>query len=344
MTEFMEIDGSFGEGGGQILRSSLTLSLVTGRPLRIVNIRSKRKNPGLLRQHLAAVGAARQVGRAETSGEELGSTRLEFIPTGLFGGEYSFQIGSAGSATLVLQTILPALALAPTPSMVRGAGGTDNPLAPPFDHLAQTFLPLLNRMGPNVSLELDRHGFFPAGGGELTARITPCENLTRLELEHRGKIERAEAKILSAHLPESVAEREKRELIERTGWPSERVSLERVDSVGPGNVVLISARSASITETFSAFGKLGVPAERVASSAFKQYERYLHFDAPVGEYTADQLILPMSLAAWQGNGGSALRTLPLTEHSRTHLALVERFLGIRAQITTEPTGIVRLLW
>ena len=310
----------------------------------MVNIRAKRKKPGLLRQHRAAVLAAQEVGRAEISGDSLGSTCLEFVPSGLYGGDYSFSIGSAGSVTLVLQTILPALALAETPSMVHGVGGTDNPFAPPFAHLAQTFLPLLNRMGPTVSVELHRHGFFPAGGGSMTACITPCANFTPLELCARGETAPPDAAILSSHLPESVANRERDELLRLTDWPAKSVILTPVESAGPGNVVQITARFSSIVETFSSFGQIGVTAERVAAGAFRQYERYLHFDAPVGLFTADQLILPMSLAAWSGNAGGVFRTLPLTEHSRTHLALVERFLDVAPKITEEPNGRIRLEW
>src|SRR5688572_7099138 len=163
----IRIDGSVGEGGGQILRTALSLSLATGTPFQIENIRAGRKNAGLLRQHLTAVLAAAEIGSAETAGASLGSTALTFTPKSVRGGEFRFAVGTAGSATLVFQTILPALLLAGTPSRVEIEGGTHNMAAPPFDFLKRTFLPVLRRMGANISLELKRYGFYPAGGGRL---------------------------------------------------------------------------------------------------------------------------------------------------------------------------------
>ena len=161
------IDGSAGEGGGQILRSSLALSLVTGQPFRMERIRAKRQKPGLLRQHLTAVEAAKAVGCAEVSGETLGSQTLDFRPGPVTPGNYRFAVGTAGSATLVLQTVLPALLTASDPSTLTLEGGTHNPLAPSFDFLDRCFMPLIHRMGPSVELELKRPGFFPAGGGRF---------------------------------------------------------------------------------------------------------------------------------------------------------------------------------
>src|SRR5689334_21475989 len=169
--EMMRIDGSFGEGGGQILRTALGLSLATGRPFRIENIRAKRAKPGLLRQHLTAVEAAKQVGSAEVEGAALGSMTLSFAPGVVKGGNYHFTIGTAGSCTLVLQTILPALITAAEPSEVVIEGGTHNTMAPPYYFMEKTFVPVLNRMGADVALRLYRFGFYPAGGGKMAAVI-----------------------------------------------------------------------------------------------------------------------------------------------------------------------------
>ena len=186
----MIIDGSLGEGGGQVLRTSLALSLVTGKPFRIDNIRAGRKSPGLLRQHLTAVGAAAQVGEASVDGAAMGSTSMTFIPRALRAGDYAFSIGTAGSTTLVLQTILLPLAVAGAPSTVVIDGGTHNPAAPPFDFLDQAFLPLLRRMGVDVNVELVRPGFFPAGGGQIRATITPVGKLGRRDLTSRDALVR----------------------------------------------------------------------------------------------------------------------------------------------------------
>jgi RNA 3'-terminal phosphate cyclase (ATP) len=172
----LTIDGAHGEGGGQVLRTALGLAIVTGQPITLVDIRARRKKPGLQRQHLTAVQAAAAVGAASVAGAELGSTRLEFCPSALCSGHHRFAIGTAGSATLVLQTVLPALWAADGPSTIELSGGTHNPMAPPFDFLAQAFAPIVRRMGAGLDLELLRHGFFPAGGGSFLT-TAPSEHL-----------------------------------------------------------------------------------------------------------------------------------------------------------------------
>ncbi len=184
----IEIDGSHGEGGGQIIRSSLALSMVTATPVTIDNIRARRSNPGLQRQHLTAVHAAREVSGGGVEGAELGSRKIVFGPGVVTPGEYTFDVGTAGSTTLVLQTILPALMIAGGPSQLRLKGGTHNPFAPPYDFLARIFVPLVERMGPQIRLELKRYGFFPAGQGELIVHIQPAQKLQPLELLERGKL------------------------------------------------------------------------------------------------------------------------------------------------------------
>src|SRR6185436_13785565 len=173
----ISIDGSFGEGGGQILRTALSLSLATGAPFRIENIRAQRPKPGLLRQHLTAVQAAAAVGRAHVEGHTAGSLALTFTPTGVFPGDYAFAVGTAGSATLVLQTILPPLLAAGGRTVVTLEGGTHNPWAPPFDFLKRVFLPIVNRLGPRVEVALERYGFYPAGGGRFSVTIDPSPEL-----------------------------------------------------------------------------------------------------------------------------------------------------------------------
>jgi RNA 3'-terminal phosphate cyclase (ATP) len=179
----VRIEGSFGEGGGQILRSSLSLSLVTGKPFRIENIRENRQKPGLLRQHLTAVQAAAEVGSAEVDGASLGSKALTFVPGKVRAGEFRFAVGTAGSGTLVLQTILPALITAAGLSRIEIEGGTHNPAAPPFDFLQRSFIPLIERMRPKVKLELERYGFYPAGGGRFVVEITPTDVLKPMKVD-----------------------------------------------------------------------------------------------------------------------------------------------------------------
>jgi RNA 3'-terminal phosphate cyclase (ATP) len=326
------IDGSQGEGGGQILRSALALSLVTGRAFRIDNIRAGRKKPGLLRQHLTAVQAAVQIGRAEVRGASLESARLDFAPTGVFPGQYQFDVGSAGSATLVLQTVLPALLTASAQSRLSLAGGTHNPFAPPFDFLQKTFLPLIERMGPRLAAELETPGFYPAGGGRLRFSVEPTAALSRLELLERGEVRRVSARAIIANLPRHIAERELD--VVRRGLNLERPCLQ-VEEVrgarGPGNVLLVEIESDSLTEVITAFGQRGVRAEAVAENAVAEARRYLNAGVPVGEHLADQLLLPLALA-----GGGLFRTLALSVHAQTNVSVLKLFL--ECDVRVEPVG------
>ncbi len=327
------IDGSQGEGGGQILRSSLALALVTGIPVTVEHIRAGRKKPGLLRQHLAAVRAAADVSQAEVDGAELGSRRLVFRPGPVRSGSYNIRIGSAGSTTLVFQTIYPALMLAEAPSQLFLEGGTHNPLAPPFDFLQQTLVPCLAKMGPSFELHLERYGFFPAGGGRFRASIEPASTLKPLELIEGRPLGEPSVHALVARLPESIGWRECRTIIRSMGWPEECACVQTIrDSAGPGNVVLVRQPAGDVVELFTGFGRRGVRAEHVAEEVVKALRRFLEAQVPVGEYLADQLLLPMALAAARDAGTSRIVTLPLTRHSTTQLDLIPRFLDVRFAI------------
>ena len=210
MTDMVSIDGSFGEGGGQILRTSLALSMITGKPFEIDRIRAGRNKPGLMRQHLLAVKAAAQISCAEVTGAAIGSGSLCFRPQILIPGKYRFAVGTAGSATLVMQTLLPALAMADGPSELTLEGGTHNPFAPPFDFIAQTYIPIFNRMGGRAEVSLDRPGFYPAGGGRFTVRIQPSGKLLPLRLIERGALVSRRARALVSRLPGSIAARKSR--------------------------------------------------------------------------------------------------------------------------------------
>ncbi len=327
----ISIDGSQGEGGGQVLRSSLALSLVTGQPFTMHRIRAGRKKPGLMRQHLTAVQAATEVGRAKVSGAALHSTELTFEPGEIQPGEYHFAVGTAGSATLVMQTVLPALLCVSGPSSMRLEGGTHNPWAPPFDFLVKTFLPLVNRMGPTVDATLVRPGFYPAGGGEFCVAIEPAEALQPIELNERGTVRRTRATALVANLPLSIAQRELRLIGRKLSIRDDDLKSEEVtNSRGPGNVVSIEVESEHLTEVFTGFGERHVRAEAVAEKAVKQARGYLSQEVPVGEYLADQLLIPLALA-----GGGAFRTQGLSCHAETNIEVIETFLDVRFEIDRE---------
>lgn len=330
------IDGSLGEGGGQVLRTALGLSLVTGQAFRIENIRAKRRKPGLLRQHLTAVEAATAVGSASVDGAQLGSTRLMFKPGSVRAGEYTFAVGTAGSATLVFQTVLPALMLADGPSALRLEGGTHNPMAPPFDFLQKAFLPILNRMGPTVSAELERPGFYPAGGGRFQVSIQPVEKLQPIELLSRGEVTAKRARVMVAHLPPDIGDRQARMLRNKLNWPDDSIRIVSAkNSAGPGNAVMVEIESESVCEVFTGFGERDVPSGKVIGGVIDQVREYLAGDAPVGEHLADQLMIAFALA-----GGGSYRAGKASLHARTNAEVIAKFVGPKIRIEGAETGML----
>jgi RNA 3'-terminal phosphate cyclase (ATP) len=322
------IDGSQGEGGGQILRTSLALSLVTGQPFRMERIRANRQKPGLLRQHLTAVEAAKTVGCAEVVSAAMNSQTLEFRLAAVTPGNYRFAVGTAGSATLVLQTVLPSLLTASGTSTLTLEGGTHNPLAPPFDFLARSFMPLIHRMGPSVELELRTPGFFPAGGGRFHARIEPVKKLSRLVLSERGAIRGRRARVWLSKLSPDVAERELAVVHDELKWRTDECGVETVAyPKGPGNALVLEIEAEHVTEVFTGFGERGRPAEEVAKSAVEAAKVWLDANVPVDEHLADQLLIPMVLA-----GGGSFRTTKPSLHTTTNAEVIQRFLPVSIRL------------
>jgi RNA 3'-terminal phosphate cyclase (ATP) len=319
------IDGSQGEGGGQILRSALSLAVCTRQAFRIERIRARREKPGLLRQHVTAAKAAATIADAEVSGCEVGSDTLTFKPRSLSAGDFSFSIGTAGSCTLVLQTVLPPLLTASGPSTIRISGGTHNTAAPPFDFLARAFLPLLARMGANVGLSLERHGFFPRGGGLIVAQITPVSRLQPIEIAERGARRAAYADAYISGVPLHVAERELAVVGERLNWTAEQLKVRGVPGeMGPGNVLSVTLEHEHVTEVFTGFGERGLSAESVAKRTVHEVCEYLAHTAPVGPHLADQLLLPMALG-----GVRSFVTCAPTLHFTTNCDVIALFTGKR---------------
>jgi len=317
------IDGSFGEGGGQILRTSLSLSMITGKPFHIRNIRANRKKPGLMRQHLTSVNAAAEISNADVKGDALGSCELYFAPKQVIAGKYHFSIGTAGSCTLVLQTVLPALLTAGNTSELILEGGTHNPFAPPFDFIAKTFLPIINRMGATVQISLESPGFYPAGGGKIRAEITPSSVLSKIDLTERGEIKRHQVRAMVANLSETIGEREIRYIQKkRAEWNQNDMRVENIsNSKGPGNAVVIEIESGHITEVFTGFGKRGVRAEDVAERTLHEAQEYIDADAPTGKHLADQLLIYMAVS-----GGGKIRTLSPSQHTETNIKVIKEFI------------------
>lgn len=331
------IDGSYHEGGGQILRTALTLSLATRTPFRIEKIRAGRKRPGLLRQHLAAVKAAAQIGNAEVRGAEINSTELTFSPQDIVPGEYRFAIGSAGSTTLVLQTVLPVLMLAGKASSLTLEGGTHNMAAPPYDFIEKVYLPVLRRIGAKVQCDLLRAGFYPAGGGVMRVAVEPHAALTALDLTARGEVRHKSARALVANLPRTIAAREAAVIAKKLPLSPDCIAAETVASSGPGNVVMLEIEAENITEMVTGFGELGVRAETVADRVCKEALRYLASNAPVGEHLADQLLLPLALAK-----GGVFATLSLSAHTRTNIDTIQKFLPTEIRVVPSSATVLTL--
>lgn len=345
----IEIDGAMGEGGGQVLRSSLSLSAVTGRPVRIRRIRANRAKPGLMRQHLTAVIAAARAANAEVAGAAVGSTELTFTPgartTDVTAPPLHLElaVGTAGSTTLVLQTLLPILLTSRAAAFVRIEGGTHNPMAPPFDFLVRSFLPLVARMGRSVDARLVRHGFYPAGGGVLEVRVPakPAGTLLEpIELLDRGEDRAGRARALLVNLPRSIGEREVKVVCDRLRWRATQCEIAVLgDTPGVGNVLHLELESEALTEVITSFGERGVTAEKVAERAVADARRYLAAGVPVGEHLADQLLVPMALA-----GGGAFRTGALSRHAATNLDVIRAFLDVPIAVHADDrhTATVRI--
>ncbi len=321
----IKIDGSLGEGGGQILRSSLALAMCTGQAVHIANIRAKRRKPGLMRQHLTAVQAARQICNAEITGDRIGSTELRFQPGPIQAGKYSFSIGTAGSTSLVFQTLLPGLLSAGAHSQLTLEGGTHNPMAPPFDFIEQSFLPLLQRMGTKIKVHLQRPGFYPAGGGVWTVKIKPIKTLKPLHLIERGELLEHKAIAVCAGLPGHIARRELETVAKMLHWDETCLHVRQLPRYqGPGNYLSIVLRSEHVTAVFSGFGQRGVTAENVAKACVKRVQRYLSLNVVADEYLTDQLLLPLALA-----GGGEFTGVTPSRHTTTNIEIIQRFLPVQ---------------
>jgi RNA 3'-terminal phosphate cyclase (ATP) len=331
------IDGSEGEGGGQVVRNACALSLVTGAAFRINNIRGGREKPGLMRQHVTAIEAACAIGGAECEGLMVGSSDVTFRPGRVTPGEYHFAVGTAGSTGLVLQTVLMPLVLASGPSRLVLEGGTHNMLAPPFDFIAKSFLPVINRMGPRIEARLVRHGFYPRGAGRIEVDITPAV-LNPIDCVERGALISRSALAYFAALPFDVAEREIKTAKQVLDWPEQAFGVcELPEDQGPGNILLVEAAFEHVTEVVSGFGKLGVSAEHVARTAAGRMAGYLASDAFAGPYLADQLLMPFALA-----GAGAFTTVKPSQHSLTAADIISRFLDRQCAFEHLPSGEHRL--
>jgi len=338
------IDGSLGEGGGQVLRTSLSLSILTGQPFRIDRIRVRRKNPGLMAQHLTSVDAAAAISRAGVRGAARGSQSLTFEPGEIRSGRYRFTVPTAGSTSLVLQTVIFPLSQAGSASTITFVGGTHVAWSPCFHYLDLNWLPVLERLGFDARLELLQAGFYPEGAGRITATIRPAQAITPIDLQQRGRLLKLSGLSMVANLPVSIADRQRRQVLrrlealrlrsdipERKDLPAARIKIVELAAPNKGTCLLLLAEFERSRACFFGLGALGKPAEQVADEAFDDLVNFLDSGAAIDRFLADQLLLPLSLA----DGVSTLTTQSVTRHLLTNAEIVQMFLPVEFQIEGE---------
>ncbi|PRD23939.1 UNVERIFIED_CONTAM: rtcA [Trichonephila clavipes] len=326
MPTAIQIDGSQGEGGGQILRTALALSMITGQAFELINIRAGRKKSGLMRQHLVCVQASQNISQAYVEGAELHSQRLYFAPQHVQSGKYQFQIGSAGSTTLVLQTLLPALLLQNEASELTISGGTHNPLAPTADFIEHCFLPALEKLGIEVEFNLNKAGFFPIGAGEIQIKIQPWQNRNKLSLLDRGTLQSTEAFAAVLNLSEEaqIAQRELATLNKRLKLDTQQQF--HLNGISQGNTAYVKVEHQQHIQLFTALGEMRKSAEQIANHLAEQVKQYIKSNAAIDEYLADQLLLPLAL----GQGGEFTAQC-ISEHSRTQATMIEKFIDCKIE-------------
>ena len=343
----LEIDGNYGEGGGQILRSSLSLSAILNRPIRISGIRAGRKKPGLAPQHLTSVNAVAAITNAEVIGGQLGSQTLTFRPQEISGGNYIFDVAeirpSAGALSLVFQSVALPLSFARVPSTVTLRGGTHVPWSPTVHYLQEVFIPMAAKFGFEGSIELNRWGWYPKGDGEAIAKVQPTADWHGVQLGHREKLQAIHGISAASNLPEHIINRQHNQIEKRLARFDSHVNIERVEgeSIGQGTLVFLKAEFENVQAGFSSLGARGKRAEGVADEACQALADFLKSDAAIEPHLADQLVLPMALA----KGESRFTTSQITRHLTTNIWLVQQFLPVQFEVNgaeNEPGEIVKI--
>lgn len=342
----IEINGSVGEGGGQILRTALSLSCITGRPFRIANIRRSRPKPGLRRQHLVSILAAARIAGAEVTGATVGSTEVVFSPGKVSSGEYAFPIATAGSTALVLQTLVPPLLITSGESRLSVSGGTHVPFSPSWHYLAGVFAPALALLGGRIELSLDAFGFYPQGGGRVRCRIMPAARLAPLRTEQRGRLVRITGCSAVGNLPRSIAERQRRAALESLGTLQDdgvpvEIEVREVAAVGQGTFLFLRGEYEHAVAGFTSLGSPGKPAETVGGEVADEFLRHHETGMPIDPHLADQLVPYLALA----DGESVFNTSRITAHLETNLGITGCFLPIATQLERlgNGPGTVRII-
>ena len=334
----LTLDASHGEGGGQVLRTALSLSVLLRQPVALDRIRASRPRPGLQPQHLTVVRALGAISDAEVEGDALDSTRLAFTPRALRAGDYAFDVGairgSAGSVSLLFQALLLPLGFATEPSRLVLRGGTHVPWSPPVDYLGQVFLPALRSIGLDAEITLKRWGWFPRGGGEIEARIQPATGLTSVRWQACAPRPLITGVSAVSRLPLSIAERQRHQTLERLrayGLEARITLVDDREAPGPGTLIFLAATGAGTHAGFSALGRRGIRAEAVADEALDQLLRFLGSGAAVDDHLADQLVPFLALAR-----NPSTYTCPTrSSHLATVAWLVEQFVPARVEVHGE---------
>lgn len=345
----IEIDGSEGEGGGQVLRSALTLSILTRQAIHITNIRAKRSKPGLRAQHLKAVDAAAAISKADVKDARLNSTTLTFKPKEIRTGRYKFDIGTAGSTSLVLQTIFLPLCMANSASSIIITGGTHVPWSPSYHYLALHWLEFMQKRGFEAKLSLDHAGYYPQGNGRISATIRPVEQLSPITLIHRGVLKRIYGISSVSNLDINIADRQKRQAMSRLQNICDNIKIKtkKVPSKFKGTMLLIIAEFVNGSDSdyaqccYFALGARGKPAERVADEAVDSLEAFLETEGAIDQYLADQLLLPLTFAS----GASEYCTSQITQHLLTNASVIRKFTKANIEIIGQPghSGVVKVM-
>jgi RNA 3'-terminal phosphate cyclase (ATP) len=325
------VDGSYGEGGGQIVRTALSLSMATGRPCRLIRVRANRSKPGLGHQHLTAVRASAKISAARVEGAGLGAQEFSFTPGPVRAGDHRFDIGTAGAASLVLQTVLPALARAEGESRLLITGGTHVPWSPPYHYLEQVFCPVLGELGVPSRISIRRWGFYPKGGGEIEAIITRSNPAAQIILDEPLRVGRLAGISASSRLPEHIRVRQARQLearLRRAGIVAEMTVVD-VPALSPGSFSFLCAQGQRSAAGFSSLGARGKPAEQVADEAADAFLRFLASKAALDPHLADQILIYLGMIP----GSHRFTVSEVTEHLLTNAWVTEQFLPVRFEVT-----------
>ena len=342
----IEIDGSFGEGGGQILRTALSLSSLFLKPFRIFNIRKGRKKPGLMPQHLTCVRAMQLISDAEVAGDKIGSSVLVFKPKSVKAGEFFFDIGTAGSTSLVLQTIVPSLIFSSEKTSVILKGGTHVPFSPSFDYIAEVFAPVLGKMGIRIELKIESYGFYPRGGGKIRVDIFPAKDIKPLRVTERGAILMIKGYSGTGNLPLSIAERQKSAAIKKIQTEikdlMQPVDIEilNVSSPGQGTFIYLHSETEKAIAGFTSLGERGKKAEAVGEEAAEEFSEYYFTNVAFDRHLPDQIVLYLSMSKEE----SIFTTSCITQHLMTNLWVIGLFTGFHYSVagTIGETGVVKI--